>query len=69
VINEKNVIEYTYYEKDNILHVVYAGGTETNYYPVNPETYAAMIAGECLSKSIHHTTRKLFIVGVNRRLN
>jgi len=61
-----NIDSVLYNEAANVLAITYKGGSVWEYHPVNPETYAALIASECLVRSIHSALRSGTVVGLKK---
>lgn len=56
-----------YNESENLLTVIYAGGSEVEYRPINSESYAELIKGQCLSAVVHRMVRVPNVVGTVKR--
>uniref|UniRef100_A0A6M3IL32 Putative RNA binding domain protein n=1 Tax=viral metagenome TaxID=1070528 RepID=A0A6M3IL32_9ZZZZ len=61
-----NIDSFLYKEATNVLSVTYHSGSIWDYHPVNPETYAALIASESLVRSIHSALRAGTVVGIKK---
>lgn len=62
-----NIETIRYNEAVNVLSITYKGGSIWDYHPVNPETYAALIASESLVRSIHTALRQGTVVGTKTK--
>lgn len=62
-----NIEAISYKEDANILSVTYKGGSKWDYHPVNPETYAALIASESLVRNVHAVIRQGTVVGTKQK--
>jgi hypothetical protein len=58
-----HVSSVKYNESKNLLTVIYAGGSEVEYSPVNPENYTELIKDQCLSTAVHKMVRTPNVVG------
>jgi len=63
----ENVDCVSYDEANNILTVEYRGGHRVAYRPVNPESYAEVVKGDCFNRVIHKLVRQPQVVGIRQQ--